>query len=191
MIKSVSVFVVFILLWLVGFCQSQPLMRVDTTRESVEYWQQWMKDLNEMGVQKTKDSFFVREEVIKLMKDSVYRKSVYPEKYDWPLVVLLLQRMELKKAFWQLINLYETDSAHRNITVGTFILYDSLMDMDKILLNTYYTYAFTDPQCCRIRNNRVEIFRPDILERKLRTTKEIAGYIRAYRKQKNPAKKPD
>jgi len=46
-----------------------------------------------------------------MLKDSVYRKSVYPEVYTWPAAVGLMNRMELKKAFWYLINLYETDTA--------------------------------------------------------------------------------
>jgi hypothetical protein len=172
------------LLWLAGFSQPQPVMKIDTTQASIEYWQKWMKDLNEMGVEKKKDTFFVKEEVIRLLKDSVYRKSVYPVKYNWPAVIVLLNNMELKKAFWHLINLYETDSAHRDIIVGTFVLYDSLMDMDKILLSTYYTYAFADPESCRVKNNKPDIFRPDILERKLRTTKEIIGYIWFSRERK-------
>jgi len=120
-----------------------------------------------------------------MLKDSVYRKSVYPEVYTWPAAVGLMNRMELKKAFWYLINLYETDTAHRNIIVGTFLLYDSLVDMDKILLNTFYTYGLTDPRYCRIKNNKPDIFRPDIMEKKLRTTKEIVGYVWANRQRKN------
>lgn len=165
-------------------CHSQSLMKVDTTHESVQYWQHWMDDLNDMGVEKKNDSFYVREEVVKLLKNPEYRKTVYPATYNWPVTVDLLNKMELKKAFWQMINLYETDAANRNIVVGTFILYDSLVDMDKILLNTFYTYAFADPQVCRITNNKPDIFRPDILEKKLRTTKEIIGHIWKYRKQK-------
>ena len=83
-----------------------------------------------------------------------------------------------------MLNLYQTDTVNRNMVVGTFILYDSLMDMDKIILNTFYTYAFTDPQSCRINNNKPDIFRPDILEQKLRITKEIVGYIWSNRKSK-------
>jgi hypothetical protein len=167
-----------------SFCQQTGLMPVDTTAKSVAYWQDWMKELNEPGVEKKNDSFYVKQEVIKLLKDSEYRKTVYPEVYNWQMTVGLLKRMELKKAFWQMINLYQTDTAHRNIVVGSFIMYDSLMDMDKLLLSTYYTYAFTDPEVCRLRNNKPEIFRPDILEGKLRTTRELVNYIWMNRKAK-------
>lgn len=183
----------FIIIVTMIFCgtasRGQSLMKVDTTAESVQYWQHWMDDLNSMGLEKKNDSFYVHEEVLKLLKDPAYHKTVYPSTYNWPAAVDLLQKMELKKAFWQMINLYETDAANRNIVAGTFILYDSLMDMDKILLNTFYTYAFADPQVCRITNNKPDIFRPDILEKKLRITKEIIGHIWAYRKQKQDTEK--
>jgi hypothetical protein len=177
-----------------GLCSkgfSQPaaaMMQIDTTSQSVAYWQHWMKELNEQGVEKKSDSFYVKEEVVKLLKDPDYRKMVYPDVYNWQATVSLLNRMELKKAFWQMINLYQTDTAHRNIVIGTFVLYDSLMDMDKILLNTFYTYAFTDPDVCRISNNKPDIFRPDLLEQKLRTTREIVSYIWMSRKEKKNKK---
>jgi len=167
-----------------GFGQVNTVVKVDTTRVSIEHWQRWMNDMNEMGVDKKNDSFFVKEEVVKLLKDSAYRMSVYPVAYNWPAAVDFLNRMELKKAFWQLINLYQEDTAHRNIVIGTFVLYDSVVDMDKMLLNTFYTYAFTDPQVCRIKNNKPDIFRPDILEKKLKMTKEIISYIWLNRKMK-------
>jgi hypothetical protein len=56
--------------------------------------------------------------------------------------------------------------------------------MDKILLSTFYTYAFADPEACRILNNKPEIVRPDILEKKLRTTRELVNYIWINRKNK-------
>lgn len=188
MTKGICTLIFSQLLWLAVIGQPQPLMRIDTTRESVAYWQQWMEDLNRPGVEKTKDSFFVREEVVRILKDSQYRKTVYPSAYTWEGAVALLNRMELKKAFWHMLNLYDTDSAHRNIVVGSFVLYDSLMDMDKIMISTFYTYAFADPQACRIVNNKPDIFRPDILERKLRLTREIIGYIWLNREQRK--KKP-
>lgn len=157
---------------------------LDTTARSVAYWQNWLNELNEQGVERKNDSLYVRQEVVKLMRDSEYRKSVYPEVYNWENTVAFMKAMELKKAFWQMINLYQTDTARRNIVVGTFLLYDSLVDMDKILLSTFYTYAFADPEVSRLRNNKPEIFRPDILERKLRTTRELVNYVWLNRKNK-------
>lgn len=173
-------------LWLTVNGQSRNGMppAIDTSKKSVAYWQQWLTDLQEMGVEAKGDSFFVKEEVIRILKDSAYRKTIYPDQYNWPAVSALLQRMELKKAFWQMINLYQDDTSRRNLVVGSFVLYDSLMDMDKVLLNTFYTYAFADPAVCRIKNGKPDIYRPDLLEKKLRITKEIIGHIWYYRKNK-------
>jgi hypothetical protein len=185
---TLSVFVT--ILCLNGFGQNaQALPKVDTSRASVEYWNKWTNDLYDMGVNSNKDSFFVRGEVMQLLSDSAYRQAMYPEKYQWPAAIELMNKMELKKAFWHLINLYQTDTPRRNMIVRTFVLYDSLIDMDKALLSAYYTYAFSDPRVTRVVKGRPEIYRPDILEQGLAATKEIAGYIWYYRKNKAEAKK--
>lgn len=148
-----------------------------------KYWANWFSNLQEMGVETRNDSMIVREEVIKLFSDSLYRKSVYPPTYTWTEAIKLLREMELKKAFWYMLNLYETDSLNRPYVLGTFMAYDSLMSMDKILLSTYYTYAFADPRVSRVKNNRPEIFRPDLLERGLGRVKDIIAHIWYYRKK--------
>jgi hypothetical protein len=186
--KKLSLFLITVTGWLVVCSQSSLPMKIDSSRESVLYWSKWTNDLYDKGVDSKKDSFFVKEEVVKLLKDSAYRKQVYPAQYEWAGAVGFLQQMELKKAFWYLINLYQTDTQHRDLVVGTFALYDSLMEMDKILVSTFYTYAFPDPRVCRMVNGKPEIYRPDILEKGLRTTKEIAGYLWAYREKKAGAK---
>lgn len=177
-------FLSFSILWLAGASQQpQTIMQLDTTRESREYWSRWLTDQFEMGVEQINDSLFIREEVIKILKDSIYRNSVYPKKYDWPIALKLMKAMDLKKAFWHLINIYMTDTASHSMIIGTVVLYDSLMDMGKMLVNAYYTYAFTDPRVCRIQNGKPDIFRPDLLEKHLNVTKEIIHHIWFYRQK--------
>jgi hypothetical protein len=180
----------FTVLWLTGFCQQpQAVIRIDTSSESKKYWNEWAKELFEMGVEQKNDSFFVKGEVLLTFKDSVLRKSLYPEKYEWPIVVGLMQRMELKKAFWHMINIYIGDTTSRSKVMGIFILYDSIMEMDKILLNAFYTYGLADPRVCRMKNEKPEIYRPDLLEKHLNATKSIINYIWYYRSQKNKSSK--
>jgi len=177
-------------LWLTGFSQ-QPhtVIQIDTTRENKALPNKWFTDLFEMGVEQKKDSLYIQEEVLRLVRDSAYRNSIYPEKYGWPYALSLMKEMELKKAFWHLINIYMIDSLSRSMVLGTFVLYDSLVEMDKLLINTYYTYAFTDPRVCRISNNKPEIYRPDLLEKHLLVTKEIISNIQYYRREKTKVKK--
>jgi hypothetical protein len=187
--KKLSLVLITVTGWLAGPGQSSLPMRIDTSRESVSYWNKWTSDLYDAGVDAKKDSFFVKEEVIKLLKDSTYRKEVYPATYAWNGAVILLQKMELKKAFWQMINLYQADTKNREVVVKIMTRYDSLVDMDKILVSTFYTYAFADPKVCRIKNGKPEIYRPDLLEKGLRATKEITSYLWAYRQQRAAVKK--
>ena len=187
--KKLSLIIITITGWLAVSSQSSLPMRIDTTHESVAYWNKWTNDLYDQGVNARKDSFFVKEEVIKLLKDSAYRSEVYPAKYEWSNAVNLLRKMELKKAFWQMINLYQADPKNKPVVVKIFSRYDSLMEMDKILVSTFYTYAFADPRVCRIKNGKPEIYRPDLLENGLRATKEITGYLWALRDQKATTRK--
>ena len=149
-----------------------------------KFWGKWLNDLQEMGVETRNDSLIIHREVMKLFTDTVYRNEVYPPQYNWPQAVELLRTLELKKAFWHMLNLYETDAVNRSYVLGTFMAYDSLMKMDKILLSTFYTYAFADPRVSRVKNNKPDIFRPDILELKLANLKEIITHIWYYRDQK-------
>lgn len=153
-----------------------------------KFWGKWLNDLHEMGVETRNDSLIIHREVMKLFADTAYRKDVYPAQYSWPQAVELLRTLELKKAFWHMLNLYETDAGNRSYVLGTFVAYDSLMKMDKILLSTFYTYAFADPRVSRVKNNKPDIFRPDILERKLASLKEIITQIWYYRDQKTGKK---
>lgn len=176
---------------LVGLClsanaQLQLPQRIDTSAASIAYWKDWMQNLQTMGARQQKDSFVIEAEVLKLMKDEGYRNSIYPAVYNWTSAVDLLKKMELKKAFWHLINLYadNKNEKERQLVLGTFFMYDSVMEMDKILVSTYYTYAFTDPRVYRVTNNKPQFFRPDLLEKNLALTKKLCEYIWHYRKQK-------
>lgn len=155
---------------------------------SEKYWSNYFNNLQAMGVETRNDSMIIREEVVKLFTDSLYRKSVYPAQYTWQEAIYLLREMDLKKAFWYMLNLYETDSANRSYVLGTFVAYDSLMSMDKILLSTYYTYAFADPRVSRVKNNKPDIFRPDLLERRLASLKDIISQVWYYRERRVRAK---
>lgn len=173
-------------LWFAGIGQQpQPVFRIDTSAESKSYWNKWINDQFEMGVEQKNDSIFIHNEVIKIIKDSVYRKSVYPEKYDWPEALKLVKEMDLKKGFWHLINIYMADTTTRSLVIGSLILYDSVMEIDKMLINAFYTYALTDPRVCRIINNKPDIYRPDLLDKYLYVTKVMINYIYAYRKERS------
>ena len=176
----------FMIWWLLGNCQQSPvLMQIDTSKQSKEYWNKWADNLLEMSVEQKKDSLYVKEEVLLTFKDSALRRSLYPDKYDWPGAIALMRGMDLKKAYWHMINIYMEDSSSRSKIMGIFILYDSLIEMDKVLLNVFYSYAFADPRISYIQNGRSEISRPDLMEKHLAVLKEIINYIWYNRKEKS------
>ncbi|MCK5168980.1 MAG: hypothetical protein KAQ75_03795 [Bacteroidales bacterium] len=142
-----------------------------------------LKNLSTKGIDMSKDSLIVSEEFNRLLKDEVYNKTIYPDIYTWEQTINYIKTQELKKAFWYLINLYPTSDKNKELVIKSVITYDALVKMDKVLINTFYTYAFTDPESSIIVDNTPEITRPDILESKLRTVNELVQYIHKYREQ--------
>ena len=132
-------------------------LKVDTTKESLQFWGNKIADLLEPGVETRNDSLIVKEEVIQLLKSAELRKAVYPEKYNWPEALGLLQKAEWKKAFWHFINLYHYDTATRNLIISSIMMYDKMIPMDKALLSSFYTYSFADPRACRLKKTASRI----------------------------------
>lgn len=137
----------------------------------------WLMDLYEPGVTVADDSIFINAESLRLMNDEAYQKLVYPKVYTWPVALQLIEKQELKKAFWYLINLYEINDKNKDLVVKTVITYDKLFKMDKILVSTFYTYSLIDPQIGTIKNGHSEVTAPHILEKKLQSLKEILFYL--------------
>ena len=142
-----------------------------------------LAELAEVGIEMTEDSLILSKEFIKVLEDSSYRASLYPENYTWEQAIAYMQNQELKKAFWFFINLYPENDLNKELVLKSILTYDQLFDMEKVMVNTFYTYSFMDPEVSIINNGKPEIIRPDIHEAKLRTVKTIVGYIRGYREQ--------
>jgi len=144
-----------------------------------------MLELYTKGIEISEDSISISKETQKTLQDSAYRAKIYPEVYTWVDAKKYMKDQELKKAFWFFINLYPRNETNKKLVIESVITYDQLLKMDEIMANTFYTYGMTDPEVCIIKDGKTEIIRPDILEAKFRTTREIVSYIIAYRKQHN------
>ena len=92
--------------------------------------------------------------------------------------------MELKKGFWYLINLYAADTANKKLVIDALVPFEQMMDMEKVMVSTFYTYALLDPKVCNISNGKPVIKRPDIVEKEFGQLKEIIAYIDYYRKER-------
>ena len=91
--------------------------------------------------------------------------------------------MELKKGFWYLINLYIIDTTNKDLVVQSLVPFDRMLDMQKVLTSTFYTYALLDPKVCTYKNGKPVITRPDIVEMRFNKLKEIISYIIYFRNE--------
>lgn len=147
----------------------------------------WYFSTSEMGIEKTKDSIKLGKEFIKVLNDEAYRKTLFPETYTYEKVIDFIKQMQLKPAFWYLINLYPQNDKNKITLIKIILAYDKVFKMDEMLVNVFYTYSFMDPEISVIKEGGPEIIRPDILEKKLSYVKEMVSYVRYYRKQNQVA----
>lgn len=151
----------------------------------------WYLDTTEKGIEKTGDSIKTGKEFQKVLTDENYRASIYPDTYKWEQALIFIKKQEIKQAFWFFINLYPENETNKKLIVQSILAYDEVFKMDEMMVNTFYTYSFMDPEISVIKEGKPEIIHPDILEEKLRNVKEIVGYILAYRKQQEEIAKKE
>lgn len=143
----------------------------------------WLADLNEKGLEIKGDSLIMGREFQKVMNDEKYRELIYPEIYKWDDALLFLKNKYLKQAFWVFINLYSDNETNKKLVLKSVMAYDQLLEMDEMMVNSFYTYSFADPETSIMKDGKPEIVRPDIMEAKLRDVKEIVEYIHYFRNQ--------
>jgi len=141
----------------------------------------WLKSIYEEGVTISEDSLTINAETSRLLTDETYRKLLYPKTYSWEAAKYFIQGQDLKKAFWYLLNLYLVNEKNKEVVIKSLMLYDRLFKMDKILVNVFYTYVFTDPEIGTLAEGQSRVTAPHIMERKLNALKDILFYLEKYR----------
>jgi len=147
-------------------------------QEASEASKKWLEELKTPGVSVLDDTMIFSEEARRLMKDEVYRASVYKEQYTMGDLRESFAKVEIQKAFWQLITMYP---GNEQGVLKFIYAYDDALPTDEVVLASFYTYAFFDPKITRIENGSPNIYRPDIFEEYFRRTKEIMNYIKYFR----------
>ncbi len=140
----------------------------------------WLNTLTSKGVTSKNEEIVFDEEAIKLLKDKSYREKVYRE-YTLYDVGLSFSEMDIKKAFWQIINIYPQK---KDTLIQYVFAFDEILPVDEILLASFYTYAFFDPNITKLDNGKPDVYRPDIFEEYFRRTKEIIFIIDNLRNSK-------
>ena len=177
-VLAISLF--FVSFFMIG----QDSVPADKVKEAKNaYAEQWIKNLTEKGIEIKNDSLFISDDYKRAINDINYRKIVYPENYKWEYVAACIKMNNLKPAFWHLINLYSKSSKDKEMTLKFILTYDSIFLMDEVLLATFYTYSFMDPETSVIKEGKPEIIRPDILDRKLNNVNEMVSYLIQYREE--------
>ncbi|MCW5518362.1 hypothetical protein J1N09_00830 [Aureitalea sp. L0-47] len=147
-----------------------------------EKMDEWITVLETPGVRIEGSKMIFSDEAQKLISDHNYRISCYREAgYTFADVQVSLQNNELQKAFWQMINLYPD---HKEEVLKYIYAYDNVLQTDKVVTAAFYTYGFFDPAITKIDNGRPDVYRPDLFEGHLKSTREIVSYILYFRKQK-------
>ena len=140
----------------------------------------WLNTLTSKGVTFKNKEIVFDEEAIKLLQDKSYREKVYRE-YTLYDVGLSFSEMDIKKAFWQIINIYPQK---KDTLIQYVFAFDEILPVDEILLASFYTYAFFDPNITKLDNGKPDVYRPDIFEEYFRRTKEIIFVIDNLRNSK-------
>lgn len=155
-----------------------------TTNE--EYHKEWLEETLKPGITMNGDTLSFSLEARRLMGDSLYRSKVYKKTYSFKDVQQSLVVMQLQKAFWQMIHLYPN---HKNEVIQYTMMYKDVIDVNKVVLGAFYTYAFFDPEITKIENNKPVITRPDLFEEKFRIAKEIISYASYFDEKRNKVEK--
>jgi hypothetical protein len=185
--KIIQVLIVFVLMGsTISYAQGDEKKITLTAAQAQQLYddevvlKKWVQDLQTPGVIVEGENMVFSEEALKLINDETYRKSVYKDKYSLLDIKESIGKNEIQKAFWQMINLYPENKQ----TVLEFIYaYDSAIPSDKVVVASFYTYAFFDPEITKIENGKPNVYRPDIFEEYFRRTKEIVSYIAYFRKE--------
>ncbi len=156
---------------------------VSFTPDNDKQWESWVSNLYDVGVGLNKDTLRINEEARKVFSDTNQRKLVYPVQYTWQSTVSLLKALEIKKACWYLINLYGTDTTNQRMVMETLLPLDKVLQMDKVLINSFYTYGLFDPSVCVVKNGSPEISNPARLEQKFVIVKQMIEKVMSERQK--------
>jgi len=149
--------------------------------ESEEKLKEWIDQLKEPGVRINGENMEFNAVAQALISNKELRNIIYKEIYSFEDVKKSLEQLNIQLAFWQMINIYPNN---KRKVLEYIYSYDSLIPVDEIVIASFYTYSFFDPNVTKIIDNRPVVERPDIFEQMLLRTKEIVAYIQEFRKIK-------
>jgi len=149
--------------------------------ESEQKLKEWIGQLKEPGVRINGENMEFNAVAQALISNKKLRNIIYKENYSFEDVKKSLEQLNIQLAFWQMINIYPNN---KKKVLEYIYSYDSLIPVDEIVIASFYTYSFFDPNVTKIIDNKPVVERPDIFEKMLLSTKEIVAYVQEFRKRK-------
>jgi hypothetical protein len=191
--SKLQILVILLFIFNSGWSQNEnedELERIENFKKEEKKAKAWLDIQYEWNVITKGGNTTYNKEAKKILSDSTYYQFIYPETYTWPTTLILLKKKVIKQAVWYMLNLYGMDKATNTPHImKTIITLDQALDMEKVLLSSYYSYISFDREIVSIENGKVkEYLRPDIAEEKLSNVKELATLLMNYRKSKQDQK---
>ena len=184
-----------LLLFLMGtLVYSQPTVSENSTiteaqlkemMANEEVLNEWLVKVQTPGGIVNENKMIFSDEAQKLAQDEAYRESVYKDVYSLADVKESIEKFEIQKAFWRMINLYPND---KQLMLQFIYAYDPIVPADKLVTASFYTYAFFDPRITKIVDGKPDVYRPDLFEEYFRITKEIVQYVAMLREKEKATK---
>lgn len=196
LIKNKSLFIVFTLCLASLSLFAQPTLsesennvitgeQLKEMMANEEVLKEWIAEVQKPGVVVDGSTMIFSDEAKKLGQDETYRASVYKEAYTLEDIKESIEKFEIQKAFWRMINLYPEN---KQLMLQFMYAYDKIVPTDKLATASFYTYAFFDPRITKIVDGKPDVYRPDLFEDYFRITKEIVAYVAMLREQEKSAK---
>jgi hypothetical protein len=164
-----------------GYCQETDSLAIRKKQLQDTQTLTWLAELSEKGMEISGDSIKTSKEFKRVLADEKYRALLYPKKYDWEPALFFMKKNMLKQTFWYFINLYPQSVSNKELIMKSILAYEKYLKMDEIMINTFYTFCFMDPEISVIKEGKPEIVHPDVLEKKLSYVKEMVTFIKSYR----------
>tara|TARA_Y100000766_G_C18870009_1_gene587748 strand:- start:6 stop:566 length:561 start_codon:yes stop_codon:yes gene_type:complete len=120
------------------------------------------------------NTLFFSDEAKKLLSDSIYRNSIYAKKSSWLDLKKCLEENHFQLAFWHMINLYPQN---KELIINYLVMYNQIIPIKMVLNASLFTYTILDPRISRIKDDKIDIYRPDIFEEHISVVDEMIHYI--------------
>ena len=124
--KNTIMIILFCIAGFSGKCQDSTVQK-KTALAQEKYWQNWLKDMYEVGIEQHGDSVKISDEVKKIITDKEYQKDLYPISYTIPAAGLLMKNMEIKKAMWYLINIYGQSKENSEVVMKIILPFELII----------------------------------------------------------------